>query len=53
MKCFYFKVSVASYVVLYADFGETTQKILARTVFFTQIENLCKERVKSGNFIDK
>ena len=37
---------VVSYVFLYADFGETVHKILAQTVF-TQIENLCMERVKS------
>jgi len=36
----------------YADFGQNTQEILARTVFI-QIENFCMERVKSGCFIDK
>ena len=30
---FFFKVSVVSYVFLYADFGKNTQKILAHTVF--------------------
>ena len=29
MKCFFFKVSVVSYVFLYANFGKSTQKILA------------------------
>ena len=33
MKYFFFKVSFVSYVFLYTDFGENTQKILAHTVF--------------------
>jgi len=33
MKYIFFKVSVVSFVFLYADFGENTQKILARKVF--------------------
>jgi len=33
MKSFVFKVSVISYVFLYADFGKNTKKLLARTVF--------------------
>jgi len=40
----FFQVRVVSYVFRYADFGENTQKILARTVF-TQLENFCMERV--------
>ena len=48
MKCFVFKVSVVSYVFLYADFGKKIlNKTMARTVF-TQIENLCMERVEPG-----
>ena len=52
MKSFFFKVRVVSCVFLYADFGENTQKILARTDF-TQKENLRMERVKPDCFIDK
>jgi len=33
MKPFFFKVSFISHVLLYADFGKNTQKILARKVF--------------------
>jgi len=33
MKSFFFKVSFVSYVILYADVGKNTQKILARIVF--------------------
>src|SRR6218665_3956350 len=47
MKCFFFKVSVVSYVFLYADFWKNTQTILAHTVL-TEIENLCMERVRPG-----
>ena len=47
----FFKVRVVSYVFWYADFRKNTQKILARAVF-TQMENLCMERVKPGCFID-
>ena len=52
MTYFFFKVSVVSYVILYADFGKNTEKILAHTVF-TQIVNLCMEIVKPGRFIEK
>src|SRR6218665_182180 len=44
---FFFKGSVVSYVFLYGDFGENILKILSCTVF-TQIGNLCMERVKPG-----
>jgi len=33
MKSFFFKVSLVSYVLLYADYGKNTQKILAQEVF--------------------
>ena len=51
MKFFFFKESVVSYV-FYTLISGKILKILARTVF-TQIENLCMERVKPGRFIDK
>lgn len=35
-----------------ADFEKNTRNILEYTGF-TQIENLCVERVKNGHFIDK
>jgi len=46
LKCFFFRVSVVSYLFLSADFGKhrPTRNILALKVF-TQIENLCIERV--------
>lgn len=44
---FFFKMCVVSYVCLYAEFGKNTQTSLASTVF-TQIENLCVEKVKFG-----
>jgi len=52
MKSFFFKVSVLSYVILYADFEKNTQKILARRdlQFLHKMENLCMERVKPGCF---
>ena len=40
-------MSAVSYVFLYANFGKNTPKIMAHTVF-TEIENLCMERVKHG-----
>jgi len=49
MKSFFFKVSVVSYVFLYADFGKNTQKIMARTIF-TQNEEFMYGK---GRFIDK
>jgi len=52
LKSFFFKVSVVSYVFLYADFGKKPQKILARTDF-TQNGGFMYERVKPGCFIDK
>jgi len=44
---FFFKMSVVSYIMLYADFGKNTQTIMADTIFI-QIKNLCMERVKPG-----
>jgi len=47
-------VSVISYVLLYADFGKNTYKILACTVFTQNGEFMYgMERVKPGRFIDK
>jgi len=41
VKSFFFKVSVVSYVFLYADLGKNTHKMLARKVF-TYFFNFCE-----------
>jgi len=52
MKSFFFKVSFVSYVFLYTDFGENTQKCWD-VQFLHKMENLCMERVTPGCFIDR
>jgi len=36
MKSFFFKVRFVCYAFLYTDFGKITQKMLARTIFYTK-----------------
>ena len=43
MKSFFFNVGVISYVLLYADIGKNTQKILTRTVFTQNGEFMYEE----------
>ena len=52
MKYFFYKASFVSFVLLNADFGKNTQKILAHKAF-TQKGEFMYGRVKPGCFTDK